>query len=82
MKHKSRFLTASIGYRLRELRNQRGISQEKLAELSGLHRTYIGACERGERNITIVNLAVICTNLGITLPEFFDNECFKANLFE
>ena len=56
-----------FGNRLRTLRRERGISQEKLAELSGLHRTYVGGIERGERNIGFVNLAALAEALGISL---------------
>jgi transcriptional regulator with XRE-family HTH domain len=73
MKNDSPELTLWLGSRIRYLRNVKKISQEKLAELSGLHRTYIGSCERGERNITIINLSVLCKNLDVTLKVFFDD---------
>lgn len=73
MKNDSPELTLWIGSRIRYFRNAKKLSQEELAELSGLHRTYIGSCERGERNITIINLSVLCKNLDVTLKEFFDD---------
>lgn len=52
---------------LRETRKELGISQEKLAELAELHRTYIGSVERGERNITIDNMERLARALGVTI---------------
>ena len=52
---------------LRETRKAQGISQEKLAELAGLHRTYIGSVERGERNIAIDNMERLARALGVTI---------------
>lgn len=52
---------------LREARKAQGISQEKLAELAELHRTYIGSVERGERNITIDNMERLARALGVTI---------------
>ncbi len=60
-----------VGSRIRELRAQRGFSQEKLAECSVLHRTYVGAVERGERNISLRNLQKIAVALGINLETLF-----------
>jgi transcriptional regulator with XRE-family HTH domain len=49
------------------LRENRGLSQEKLAELAGIHRTYIGDVERGTRNIALVNMTRIAKALGQSL---------------
>lgn len=60
---------ATFAKRVRELRKQLGVSQEELAHASGLHRTYVGAVERGERNITLLNAERIAIALGVTLPK-------------
>lgn len=52
---------------VRDLRSQLGYSQEELAHRSGLHRTYVGAVERGERNITLLNAQRIADALGVPL---------------
>jgi transcriptional regulator with XRE-family HTH domain len=54
---------------IRALRLAQGISQEALADLAGLHRTYIGAVERGERNITLLNANRIADALGVPLSD-------------
>lgn len=54
-------------------RHRLGISQEKLAERCGLHRTYIGAVERAERNVSTDNLEKIARALNISLPELLSD---------
>lgn len=60
-----------FGKRVRELRKERGYSQEAFADECGLHRTYIGAIERGERNVAIDNIAKIAKALGLQIKELF-----------
>jgi transcriptional regulator with XRE-family HTH domain len=54
-----------IGENIRRLRVQIGLTQEELAEVAGLHRTYIGAIERGERNVSLENIVGIARALDV-----------------
>lgn len=62
-----------FGERIRLQRENRHLSQEKLAELCDLHRTYIGGIERGERNVSIENIQKIAKALGIRISVLFKN---------
>ena len=68
-KKSNRDLNKAVGGNLRRLRNKLGVSQDEFADLAGLHRTYIGAVERGERNITLDTLQRIATALKVDAEE-------------
>ena len=61
-----------LGQRIRNYRVTKGLSQEKLAELSGCHPTYIGQIERGEKNATIESIEKISSALNIPLSRLFE----------
>ena len=60
-----------LGERVRELRLTSNLTQEELAFKSGMHRTYLGGIERGERNPSLKNIAAIAKALDISLAELF-----------
>jgi transcriptional regulator with XRE-family HTH domain len=62
----------AFGRRVRQLRKHRKWSQEKLAEMSGMHWTYIGQVERGERNLTLQSIESIAKALHTKLTNLFD----------
>lgn len=61
-----------VGKRVKELRNRLGISQEELADIAELDRTYITSVECGKRNISIVNIEKLAKALKVSLTEFFN----------
>ncbi len=67
----SEALLKELGTTVRRLRAERGFSQESFASATGLHRTYMGGIERGERNVGVVNLWQIAATLDMSLSEFF-----------
>lgn len=67
-------ITEDLGKRIRELRQQTGLSQEKFALKIGMDRTYFASVEAGKRNIAIVNIKKIADGLGVTLRELFTFE--------
>jgi transcriptional regulator with XRE-family HTH domain len=64
-------IQSRFGARLRELRERAGISQEESAHLAGLDRSYIGQVERGERNVSLVNIYKIARGLGVSPGDLF-----------
>lgn len=69
--HKARKIFAK---KLKEFRSSKGLSQEELAEIAGLHRTYVGSVERGERNISIDNMERLANALEINIKDFLNND--------
>ena len=65
-------LVEEFGKRVRQLRTERNLSQEQLAELTGFHRTYIGMIERGERNPSLSNVGVFADAFELSLPELLN----------
>jgi transcriptional regulator with XRE-family HTH domain len=62
-----------LGSRIREIRKAKGLSQEAFADKCNLDRTYIGGVERGERNISFLNLYIISSNLNLSLSDLLIN---------
>ncbi len=65
----SKRLTEVLVTNLRNLRLARGMSQEELAAISGLHRTYVGSVERGERNVTLSTLELLASALNVSVTD-------------
>ena len=66
------FLLQEFGNKIKKLRLDKNISQEKLSFLTGFHRTYIGMIERGERNISLTNIAVFAKVFEMNLSDLMD----------
>lgn len=64
-------LLIKFGKRIRQLRDERGLSQEKLGELAKVHRTYVGMIERGEKNITLTNIEKFAKALRSDIKDLF-----------
>ncbi|MBM3241210.1 helix-turn-helix transcriptional regulator [Candidatus Poribacteria bacterium] len=68
----SNYILKKFGNRVRSLRSKSGISQEKLAELAEMHRTYVSGIERGERNVSLVNIIRLAKALGMSASELME----------
>lgn len=73
------FLLKEFGNRIKQLRIERNFSQEKLSFATGFHRTYIGMIERGERNISLTNMAVFAKVFKINLSDLLDFNILNPN---
>ena len=62
-----------FGKAIRALREERGYSQEELAERAGLHRNYVGGVERGERNVALENIVKLAGALTVRTRDLFDS---------
>lgn len=66
----------TIGLRIKDLRKGKGLSQEALANIAEIDRTYMASVENGKRNISIINLEKIIVALKMNLSEFFNDPSF------
>jgi transcriptional regulator with XRE-family HTH domain len=62
-------LLRALGHAIRQVREDRNLSQERLAELAGLHRTYVSSVEQGRRNLSAENIHKIAKALGVSMTE-------------
>ena len=67
-----REIAKAVGQRIRSYRISQGLSQERLAELSGCHPTYVGQLERGEKNATLESIERIALALNVSLSTLFE----------
>lgn len=72
-------LRAVLAENIKAFRREKGFSQEELAELCGLHRTYIGSVERQERNVTLSTLEVLASTFGVTVSELLTKQESPSN---
>lgn len=67
-------LLCVLSRNIQEYRSEKSLSQEELAEKCGLHRTYIGSIERGERNVTLSTLEILANSLDISISQLLRNK--------
>lgn len=72
-------LIKDFGLKIKQLRNEKKMSQEKLSFSTGFHRTYIGMIERGERNISLSNMAVFAKVFQVSVSELLDFSAINPN---
>ncbi len=65
-------ILVKFGKKIREVRVKRGLSQEAIADIANVHRTYIGMIERAEKNITLLNIQKLSKALKIDIKELFE----------
>ena len=67
-----------FGQTLRQIRTEKGFSQERLAELADLHRTYVSGIERGERNVSLVNIERLAIALDVSMASLMPDRKVKV----
>lgn len=67
-----KLISIKFGEKVREIRISKGLSQEELAHIANVHRTYIGTVERAEKNITLVNIEKIAVALNVNIIELIN----------
>lgn len=70
-------ITRILALNIQSFRHTKGLSQEELADLCSLHRTYVGSVERGERNVTLSTLEVFASVLGVSVPDLLTEKANK-----
>jgi len=70
-------LTAILAANIRAYRDDKGLSQEDFANICGLHRTYVGSVERGERNVTLSTLEIFASVMGVSVPQLLTGKTPK-----
>lgn len=75
----SKELIQALATNLREFRRVQKLSQEALAEICGLHRTYVGSVERGERNVTLSTLEAFAQALGVSVTSLLTTGAHDEN---
>lgn len=70
----SKRLTQTLASNIQSFRQKKQLSQEDLAEICGLHRTYVGSVERQERNVTLSTLEVFAKALGVSVPALLTSQ--------
>jgi len=73
MRKPSQKLLTNLASNVKNIRINKGLSQEQLAEKCGLHRTYIGSIERSERNVTLSTLEVLSNTLEVSIAQLINN---------
>jgi transcriptional regulator with XRE-family HTH domain len=74
LRQPSNSIVQILAENVKSLRLAKGLSQEQLAAICGLHRTYVGSVERGERNVTLSTLEILSRGLGIGVPELLSKK--------
>lgn len=70
-------IKVKIGSHIKTLRNEKGLTQEKLSYESDIDKTYISEVENGKRNISVINLEKLIITLGSSVKEFFNHKDFE-----